>query len=108
MRGHGLALLFVVFLFLEQNSASAAARTWTGASSINPFPPNDNFWTNQFNWSGNVAPVAGDDLVFNGGIQANSVNTFMANTTFNSITINNHAISGQPIALNTGLSGTGS
>jgi hypothetical protein len=45
--------------------ALAATRTWTGASIKNPNSAlRNNFWTDPFNWSGNVAPVAGDDLVF--------------------------------------------
>jgi len=100
--------LVALFLACGDDFAEAATRTWTGASINNPFPPKDNFWGNQFNWAGNVAPVAGDDLVFNGGIQPTSINTFAAGTIFNSISVTNHVISGgNAIALNAGISGAG-
>ena len=50
-----LALLCLCF-GLSSAPASAATRTWTGAF--------DALWTKAANWQGNVAPVAGDSLVF--------------------------------------------
>src|SRR6185436_8825369 len=86
----------------------AASRTWTGAS-INLPPPNpqNNLWTNNLNWSGNVAPVAGDDLTFGPSQQATSLNNFANATTFNTITIGSgHTIQGSGVSLNAGLSAT--
>jgi autotransporter-associated beta strand protein len=109
MKGDARIALGAAIFLLWSAAAFGATRTWTGASINNPFPPNDNFWTNAFNWAGNVAPQPGDDLVFNGGFQgAISINTFNPDTTFNSITITNHAINGgNRVALNAFLSGTG-
>src|SRR5262245_40389138 len=51
----------------------AASRSWTGASINNPNPAlRNNFWSNSANWGSNVAPVAGDDLVFPTALQATS------------------------------------
>jgi autotransporter-associated beta strand protein len=108
MKGHARFALGAGIFLLWSAAAFGATRTWTGASINTPFAKN-NFWTNEFNWAGNVAPAPGDDLVFNGGFQgATSVNTFQPDTTFNSITITNHAINGgNRVALNAFLSGTG-
>ena len=62
--------------------ASAATRTWSGGAG-----PVNNQWTIATNWQGNVAPVAGDDLVFPIGVAQNvTVNNFPVGTTFGSIT----------------------
>ena len=52
--------LVVIMTFASLTFAQAASRFWTGAI-------NGNFATGG-NWLGNVAPVAGDDLVFQAGI----------------------------------------
>lgn len=101
-------VLLTTMLWADIEVAPAATRTWTGNSVNVMAVPHDNFWTNAFNWSGNAAPVAGDDLVFNGGIQGTSLNTFPAGTAFNSISVSSHVIAGgAAISLNAGLSGTG-
>lgn len=67
LRGHSPALLqstaLVLLLMLH---AQAAVKTWDGSSSGN--------WGTAANWTGNVAPVNGDDLVFPSGA-ANLANT---------------------------------
>src|SRR4051812_6063758 len=57
-------------------------RTWDGTS------PTSNSWTDRFNWVGDVAPVANDDLVFpvNAARKTGQVVSFPIGTTFSSIT----------------------
>src|SRR5262245_25193029 len=55
--------------------------TWTGAGS-------DSNWTSAANWSGGVAPLQGDDLVFPAGAtNLNAVDDFPVGTSFSSIRI---------------------
>jgi autotransporter-associated beta strand protein len=78
------------------SSAVAAPRTWTGATSTS--------WITPSNWVGNVAPSAGDDLIFP-AIAANLANTnnFPAGTNFHSITIMaNYDLGGQDIVIGAG------
>jgi autotransporter-associated beta strand protein len=56
-------------------------RTWDGGG-VNAL------WTNPTNWTGDISPVAGDDLSFPpGAARLTSTNDFSAGTTFNSISI---------------------
>lgn len=72
-------LILHLILFLPQPWAQAAVRVWDGSHS--------GYWSNPQNWSGNVAPAAGDDLVFPAGA-ANLTNTNdLTSLTFNSITV---------------------
>ncbi len=55
---------------------------WIGASELS------NNWADAANWDGNVAPVAGDDLVFSGtAARLTATNDFAADTLFRSITM---------------------
>jgi PKD domain len=59
-----------------------AVRIWDGGGATN-------LWTDRFNWQGDLAPTAGDDLVFGPGADATSLtnsNDFGAGAAFNSIT----------------------
>ena len=56
------------------NQATAATITWDGDT--------DGSWINGTNWATNVAPVAGDDLVFLGPGNTTNTNDFAANTSF--------------------------
>jgi autotransporter-associated beta strand protein len=79
-----------------------ATSTWTGLAP-------DPFWTDAGNWSGNVAPSAGDDLVFPvGASQSLTINDYSAGTSFNSITIDapNYDLQGSQITLTGGISAT--
>lgn len=59
-----------------------ATRIWDGGATSNN-------WTNANNWAGNVAPMAGDDLVFPAGISDRTAdNNYADGTNFNSITFN--------------------
>ncbi len=77
-----------------------AAAVWTGAGA------NGN-WTNAANWQGNVAPVAGSDLMFNNSSAARLAtnNDFAAGTSFNSITFaaSGYSIGGNPLKLSGGI-----
>ena len=53
--------------------------TWVGGSV------NGTDWTDTGNWVGNVAPSAGDDLVFPSSPNLVAVDDFPFDTTFNSI-----------------------
>ncbi len=52
-----LIVLFCMFLFTE--SAFAATRTWDGGGATNN-------WSETANWSGDLVPASGDDVVFDG------------------------------------------
>src|SRR5688500_3362803 len=71
-------------LALLSGTASAATKTWTGLG-------NSFTWSDPGNWNGNVAPVAGDALVFPAGVPGpaskNLTNDFPNGTTFASLTI---------------------
>ena len=82
--------------------AHATTRTWDGGGA-------NNFWNAATNWVGDVAPVAGDDLVFPlGGANVSTFNNFPAVTTFNSISISgaSYVLDGASIALNAGINAT--
>jgi hypothetical protein len=92
-----LALLCLCF-GLSSAPASAATRTWTGTS--------DSLWSKAANWQGNVAPVAGDSLVFpqTGTTNVHPINDFPSGVAFNSITIGglNYTFEGNSFALGAG------
>jgi hypothetical protein len=80
-------------LLAGAGSAQASTRTWTGANS--------DLWTDAGNWD-TAAPVAGDDLVFPGGVVSHPTNTndFPAGTNFRSITIGGaYTLNGNAIVL---------
>ena len=78
-------------------NTNTIAYTWTGAAG-------DGRWSTAGNWSGGVAPVAGNDLLFTGsGYTAE--NDFADGTWFNTIVINgsNITLDGNAIRLYGGL-----
>lgn len=79
-------LLSVSSLFvLAAPQAFAAMRTWDGGGG-------DNNLSTAANWSGDVAPSAGDDLVFPANIaDVDLTNDYTAATSFNSITFSGTA-----------------
>jgi autotransporter-associated beta strand protein len=90
----GLAIFAALAATAVPLPAAAATRTWSGAGG-------NNQWMTPANWQGNVAPVAGDDLVFPvGGAQTVNVNNFPAGTSFGSITfVAAYTIGGNAIAM---------
>ena len=77
----------------------AATRTWDGGVA------DDANWTTSTNWSTDVAPVAGDDLIFTGTNDLSTNNDFAADSIFNSITFDASAgvftLGGNTITLGT-------
>ena len=96
-------LLLLLSLTATGGRAAAATRSWDGGSTSN------SNWQTAANWEGDIAPVAGDDLVFNTSTRSPSNNDYASGTTFNTLTmgLGGHIISGNGIALNAGLSFTG-
>jgi hypothetical protein len=82
-------------------SAGAATRVWRGLSF------NDPNWSNGLNWDGGVAPIAGDDLIFETQLPAvpatkfTPFNDFPPGTQFGSLTLSglSTAVSGNRIYL---------
>jgi hypothetical protein len=101
MRRKVIAAAFV--LTLSAIHLAAATRTWSGLGA-------DTNWTTAGNWD--TLPVAGDDLVFPGGVPAPSLtnnNDFPAATSFPSITFsgNGYTLNGNSITLGAaGIVGT--
>src|SRR6476661_1563907 len=94
--------LSIRMLRLETRLAPAVA-TWDGGGA-------DNHWTTAANWAGDVAPQAGDDLVFPQGsqhprLQFANVNDFPDGTAFHSLDVSGggYQLSGNRIALAAGL-----
>ena len=85
------------------SSIPSTTRIWTGASTT------DSYWTTPANWLGNIAPAAGDDLVFPAGAAKLSPDdTFPNGTDFHSITFtgNGYDLFGNSITLDAGITTT--
>ncbi len=82
-------------------NANAATKTWDGGGG-------DNNWTTAANWDSDIAPVAGDALVFAGSTRTSPSNDFAAATSFVSITFSSGAsaftLSGNSVTLSGGAS----
>jgi autotransporter-associated beta strand protein len=92
--------LFLLTVLLFTTNAFSAVRTWDGGGA-------DANWQTAGNWVGDVAPVAGDDLVFPAAAaQQSNNNNFSGFTTFNSLTIEggNYTIGGNGFRLTNGFS----
>jgi autotransporter-associated beta strand protein len=79
----------------------AATRTWDGGGA-------DKYWTNRFNWVGDIAPVAGDDLAFPPVASAGwrATNNFPSGTAFGGILLTgtNYFLAGNAVRLSAGVS----
>src|SRR5436190_23679337 len=74
---------FQPWLEALEGRAVPSTVTWDGGST------RTSNWTDRFNWAADVAPVAGDDLVFPASAaQRKNVNNFPSDTLFNSLTFN--------------------
>ena len=75
----------------------AASKTWDGGGA------NNNWSATPINWDLDVAPLANDDLFFDGVTRLSPSNDFATNTNFNSLTFNSGAgaftLSGNAITL---------
>ncbi len=106
-RGTSLSAAFstrVVITGVEplENRALLSVATWDGGGT-------DNHWTTAENWAGDVAPMAGDDLVFPvSPSQKTNANDFVG-TNFGSILIagSNYTLSGNQILLNGSVTSNG-
>jgi len=87
---------------LESLETRIVLSTWTGGGT-------DGNWMTGANWSGGIAPVSGDSLVFPADVsQQSAVNNFPAGMTFNSIEIDGsgYTLSGNAINLAHGITTT--
>ncbi len=78
-----------------------ATRLWDGGGTTN-------LWTDRFNWQGDLAPTAGDDLVFGPDADPTSLtntNDFGAGASFNSIAFNDAGYTLQGNGINLGVGG---
>jgi autotransporter-associated beta strand protein len=75
-----------------------AVSTWDGGGT-------DNNWTTAANWVGDVAPTAGDDLVFDGTVRTSTQNNFSVGTSFSSVTFasDDFSLAGNRITLTSGI-----
>lgn len=76
-------LISTVSTGLTTSIAQAATLTWTGAST------SSTNWSDPDNWSGAVAPISGDALVFDGSTTTTNTNDLASGTTIAGITWNN-------------------
>lgn len=94
---------FALFALLAFSTVPllAATRTWTGAV--------DNHWSVAGNWSGGVAPVAGDDLMFpTAAANKSTLNDYPAWTTFHQLVVGNgYTLAGNGVVLSFGISNIG-
>jgi hypothetical protein len=92
-------LTFFLMLFIFSLNGYSAVKTWDGGGS-------DNNWATTANWVGDVAPVAGDDLVFPAtAAKFTANNNFFLLTSFRSVKIEggDYTIGGNPLRLTGGF-----
>jgi len=97
-----IGVIFAVAL-LAAVQIQAATRTWDGGGA-------DGNWGTAANWSTDVAPVAGDDLVFPAAAaQFATSNNIGFLTTFSRITVEGgtYTFGGNPLRLSTGITANG-
>ncbi len=92
--GEAAAFLTTDELHSLLNFDFATTRTWDGGGT-------DDNWSSPANWADDIAPVAGDLLVFAGDVQTSSNNDFPAGTMFDSITFagDSFTLSGNSVVL---------
>ena len=92
-----LLFMFLLFFIFSANAFSAV-RTWDGGGA-------DANWGTAANWVGDVAPVAGDSLVFPAAAARFTANNNLSTFTFSSVTFEggNYTIGGGTLSLTNGL-----
>lgn len=102
--GSAAAWLFALLSLWPAGPVAASPKIWDGSSS--------GYWGTAANWSNNVAPVNGDDLVFPSTATRFTVTNNIADLRVNSITFadpfNTYLVRGNPITLTNGISASGS
>ena len=80
-------------------TASAATRTWSGGAITN------DFWGDHDNWAGNVAPIAGDVLIFPVGAPDRSMRNTLGSTVLQRLDFQdgNYSVNGDAVLLSGGL-----
>ncbi|HET7487711.1 MAG TPA: hypothetical protein VFJ85_07255 [Acidimicrobiales bacterium] len=93
-------------------AAAATVRTWDGGPDGSG-PGTDNLWTTATNWQGDVAPAAGDTLVFpTTAAVVNARNDFPAGTEFEAVSVDGPSgsagftLEGNDLGLRSGVSAT--
>ncbi len=87
-----------------------STRVWDGSADGSGVPFTDAHWTSPQNWVGDVAPTAGDDLVFPAtALRMTATNDFPGGTAFHSIRISgsNWTLNGNAVSLAAGITTTG-
>ncbi len=96
-------IIFILTFLACSLNVFSAVRTWDGGGA-------DNNWTTAANWVGDVAPAAGDELVFPASAaQFATNNNFFILTNFNSITFEGgtYTVGGNAFRLSDGLTVNG-
>jgi autotransporter-associated beta strand protein len=104
--GGGNTTFFITYKGGDGNDVALhvpTTRTWDGGSGAN------SNWMTAANWVGDVAPAAGDTLVFPpSAVRRMNINNFPAGTKFNSISIDgSYNVRGSAIVLQAGIVSTG-
>src|SRR5689334_293319 len=104
--------IFLSHFYFQLQIYSATLRVWSGGAVMS------NTWTNGPNWSGNIAPLPGDDLQFPfDASKSNSSDNYTNGTSFNSIQFwhggnstpnRTYDLGGNSIAINAGVSAVNS
>jgi hypothetical protein len=79
------SIFSLILLTLIISNTSGTTRTWNSTTGINKI------WTTASNWSGGIAPVAGDDIVFNSSAPI-TFSTMPASVTYHSLTISQSTV----------------
>jgi len=96
------SILLLTALALASLPTHAATKTWDGSAS--------GLWTTAGNWTGNVAPVNGDALVFpSGPTRLLTTNSPGAATNFTSLTVtgDGYSLFSSPLSLTNGMTNAG-
>src|SRR5690349_19589677 len=83
-----------------------SVRVWDGSADGSGVPFGNSNWTSPQNWVGDVAPVAGDSLVFPAAAQQyTTTTTFPAGTAFSSLSFSGsgYTLGGNAVALAAGI-----
>ncbi len=80
----GIAGALVFLIGSTARAQLPAVSTWDGGGA-------DDFWLTAANWNGDLAPLAGNQLVFAGGVRLTPSNDFAVGTLFSNINFDSTA-----------------